>query len=545
MLQNAIVLMMDSLQFNYLGCYGGNWCKTPNMDRLAREGVLFENAYSEGLPTVPVRRAMHTGRFTLPVAGWVPLSMEDTTIADLCWGRPIDTALVFDCPMYRLPKFGYTRGFDKVWFLHGHCADYHFYSEDPLLHYKFEDFYDPAVIKETIRRGGGTTAHLDSMRHEIECYLRMRQTGLGTTPETRYISVLMKEAVRYLEQVDRNKQFYLWIDSFDPHEPWDPPSVYSEDKKCPYDPDYTGCQSFYAGCDVVPKDGSLDRHIEHVRMLFAELITICDTALGHLMDAMRRLGFEQNTLLLITADHGEPFGNGEHGHGITGKCRPWPYEELVHIPLIIRAPGLPAGRRVKGFVQSVDVAPTICDWLGIGVHPDMQGKSLLPLCRGEAESVRDWAIAGYYGYSWSLITDEWSYIHWLQPGQDPMQALFDMYAKTLNETSAYLNQLEGSKGAALAEVLNDMAEDKKNKPEYDAKASLSETEAAYKASITTDGADQWTCTPGSTVEIPETDELYKRKTDPFQLHNVIEQYPDEARAMLRRLKEIMAELRAS
>ena len=104
--RNAIVMMFDTLSAKYIGCYGNDWIKTPNIDRLAKEGALFENWYTEGLPTIPCRRAMLTGRFTLPVSGWVPLSMEDTTIADLCWGRSIDTALIFDCPMYRLPKFG-------------------------------------------------------------------------------------------------------------------------------------------------------------------------------------------------------------------------------------------------------------------------------------------------------------------------------------------------------------------------------------------------------------------------------------------------------
>ena len=65
MIKNAIVIMFDSLQFNYDGCYGNDWIKTPNMDRLAKEGALFENAYTEGLPTVPCRRSMHTGRYTL------------------------------------------------------------------------------------------------------------------------------------------------------------------------------------------------------------------------------------------------------------------------------------------------------------------------------------------------------------------------------------------------------------------------------------------------------------------------------------------------
>ena len=65
--KNVIVVMLDTLQFNYLGCYGNTRVKTPNIDRFATEGVVFENAYTEGLPTVPCRRAMLTGRYTLPV----------------------------------------------------------------------------------------------------------------------------------------------------------------------------------------------------------------------------------------------------------------------------------------------------------------------------------------------------------------------------------------------------------------------------------------------------------------------------------------------
>ena len=146
MKQNVIVVMLDSLQFNYLGCYGNTWIKTPNLDRLAREGVLFENNYIEGLPTVPCRRSMHTGRYFLHSKGWSALDMDDTTIADLCWGQPIDTALIFDCPMYRLPKFGYTRGFDKVHFIHGHEADHDYYRQDPLIHLNPMDYIDQNVL---------------------------------------------------------------------------------------------------------------------------------------------------------------------------------------------------------------------------------------------------------------------------------------------------------------------------------------------------------------------------------------------------------------
>ena len=107
--KNVIVVMLDTLQFNYLGCYGNTRVKTPNIDRFATEGVVFENAYTEGLPTVPCRRAMLTGRYTLPVKGWSQLDVSDTTIADLCWGQPIDSYLIHDPGRSDCPSSG-TRG---------------------------------------------------------------------------------------------------------------------------------------------------------------------------------------------------------------------------------------------------------------------------------------------------------------------------------------------------------------------------------------------------------------------------------------------------
>lgn len=97
-IKNVIFIMLDTLQFNYLGCYGNDVVKTPNLDKFAQNGFLFENAYSEGLPTIPVRRAIMTGRFTLPYSGWRPLTTEDTSITDMLWCREVQTALVYDTP---------------------------------------------------------------------------------------------------------------------------------------------------------------------------------------------------------------------------------------------------------------------------------------------------------------------------------------------------------------------------------------------------------------------------------------------------------------
>ena len=523
-MKNAIVVMFDSLQFNYLGCYGNNWIKTPNFDRFAREGVVFENCYTEGLPTVPCRRAMHTGRYTVQKAGWVALTMEDTTIADLCWGRPIDTALVFDCPMYRLAKFGYTRGFDKVWFTHGHEADHMFYGQDELIHKKPEDYLEERVMAEADKVLGEKA--VAPLLDEISSYLKQRQ--YWKSEEDRYVVKTMKKAVEYLEQVDRNKQFFLWVDSFDPHEPWDPPSVYL-DFPCPYDPDYTGKDQFLP--IMCPVEGVYtEPELRHVRMLYAELVTLCDKWFGYLLDNIRRLGFEENTLVLQVSDHGEPLGNGADGHGIMRKIRPWPYEELVHAPMMLRAPGVQAGQRIKAFVQSCDVAPTVCDWLGIGVHPDMQGKSLLPLVRGEVDKLRDFAISGYCKFSWSIITEDWSYIHWLKKGDASTNSAmsFEIY------------------GQGMAEAMGDSIDIEDPMMRNAIKGSeLSDEARKYKEAASLDGEDQWTCTPGSAAEVPEKDELYDRHTDPFQLNNVIDKHPDVAAALLGKLRERIAELRAS
>ena len=471
---------------------------------------------------------MHTGRYTLPVKGWSALDMDDTTIADLCWGTGIDTAMVFDAAPNRLPKFGYTRGFDKVYFLHGHEIDHEFYAKDPLYHLNPEDYNEEHALEAMDKLLGCNMR--DPTLQETACYLRQRQYWKSEEDQNCY--KLMREAVNYLERVDRNHPFYLWIDCFDPHEPWDPPSVYDPDMKCPYDPDFKGKDQFLP--IMGPVEGIYtEEELHHVRMLYAEKVTMVDRQFGYLLDQLRRLGLERDTLVLVVSDHGEPMGNGKHGHGIMRKCRPWPYEELVHAVMMLRAPGLPAGKRIKSFVQSVDVAPTVCEWLGIGVHPDMQGKSLLALARGEVDKVRDFAVAGYYRYSWSIITDEWSYIHWLKDDEKSVaESMFEIYGKGTLASSSHLAD-------------NPLA---KAGPQMNAEQRKAKNAAAtgYGEGVAAlDGEDQWTCTPGSIAEVPARDELYSRIDDIDQLNNVASRHPEVAAELLKKLRLFMSELRAS
>lgn len=519
--KNVVFIMLDSLQFNYLGCYGNKWIKTPNIDAFAKDATVFENNYTEGLPTIPCRRAMMTGRYTLPFSGWGPLDPEDTTIADLCWGRGIHAGLVFDTGPMNLPKYGFTRGFHDVIFKHGHEMDHYFFLNDKLYALDPKDYYEARHI--ILPDGNPRSIFALAVEEELECYLKQRQHYQGD--QDSYVGVLSTAAIDWLKNVDKTKPFLLWLDSFDPHEPWAPPSVWQK-TPCPYNPDYKGKDLF------LPLLGDVEglyneAELHHIRMLYAETVTMVDKYVGKVLNTIRELGIWDDTLIVITSDHGEPMGNGEHGHGIMRKCRPWPYEELSHTPLIVRMPGHGHGQRVKGFTQSCDMAPTIADWLNIGKvdikhgratlpvcsTDAFQGKSLLPLIRGEVSKIRDFAISGYFSSSWSIITEEYSFIHWLAEK-------FDFESKEMIE---YMQQTHG----AMENLILDSAK-------------------TYKTYFGKDNEEElWTCTPGSERIVPDGDCLFDRIKDPFQLNNIIKDKPEVAEELFRTLKRFMADLRSS
>ncbi len=132
----------------------------------------------------------------------------------------------------------------------------------------------------------------------------------------------------------------------------------------------------------------------------------------------------------------------------------------------------------------------------------MQGKSVLPLIDGSTEKLRDFAIGGYYGFSWSIITEDYSYIHWLPNECDT--------------TEEMLSKVYDGAGMAAGKGTKDLQTD-----------------------------EMWTCTPHSKVSIPEKDELYDRKTDAFQQNNIIGQNPDVAEELLKKLKLSIGELRTT
>jgi len=394
---NVIVVITDSLRIDHLGCYGNSWIQTPNIDRFAKGSTVFEHAYSEGLPTLPTRTAMFTGKYTFPFRGWQRLEHTDMTLAEVLWDKGYASALITDVYHMHKPQMGYGRGFDYVQWIRGQEG---------------EPFVVDSNVKVDVDRYHKPHHNDERVRDQLEQYLK--NVAHWKSDEDHFVAQVVKAGIKWLEEQPRKDNLFLWLDCFDPHEPWDPPEAFYKQYA---DPNYKGKELIHP----IPGDveGYLtEDELKFVLALYAGEVTLVDKWVGIFFDNLKEMGMLENTLIIYTTDHGEPFGE----HHIIRKARPWPYEELSHIPFILRHPKeIGKGKRLDAFVETCDVMPTILDFLGIDGPPVMQGKSLLPLISGEVEKVRNYGYSGYHARSWSIRSKEWSYILWLPESHAPKE----------------------------------------------------------------------------------------------------------------------------
>ena len=407
---NLIVIVADSLRYDHLG-HNGTRIKTPNIDALAAESAVFDQAYGENLPTMPCRIAWWTGRHLFPHRGWQNYEKDDISLAEYLWDKGFTSALITDVYHLHKPSFNSGRGFDTVCWVRGQ-------EYDPWI-------VDPSVRVDLARhhrfRGDAGDAHW-----KTACAQYLRNQSAMPKEEDQCLCRTIKEAIRWLENVTKKQKdmLFLWVDCFDPHEPWDPPSPFRE----MYDPGYHGHELI----DPVPGpiEGYLTpRELEHIKALYAGNVSWVDKWVGILLDRIRDLGLFDNSLIMFTSDHGEPFGE----HEVIRKTgESLGYEEAAHIPWIIRHPdGAGAGKRFRGFAQPPDLIPTALDCIGIPLltgdrepvpgsplppvrFPAITGRSLLPMMRSEVDSVWDFAVTANHGAVWNIRTEEWSFVYKLR-----------------------------------------------------------------------------------------------------------------------------------
>jgi arylsulfatase A-like enzyme len=354
---NIILVVSDTFRRDHLPCHGNSVVNAPSLQGFAEKSLIFEDCYAASFPTVPARADIMTGRYTFTYHDWGPLAPSETTMARVLSEAGYLTCAIGDTPFLVRDGYGYDNGF----------ADCH------------------------IIRGQRGPERADQ---------------LGRLSELDYCAPgTFSAAVRWLERHYRDK-FFLYVDTWDPHEPWDPPEYYVRQ----YDPGY-------AGERVGPcywewqEAGYSARDLEIAHACYMGEISMVDYWFGQLLERVRTLGLLENTAVIFVADHGFCFGE----HGLFGKARfRWDgnvpfmkgfairglmgfqyraplHQEVARVPLLMHIPGVAPGR-ISGLVSLPDLMPTILDLAQADIPQTVQGRSALPLARGEAGSIHDFVV---------------------------------------------------------------------------------------------------------------------------------------------------------
>jgi len=392
---NLICIVSDTVRADYLGCYGNDWVKTPNLDRLAREGILFKNAYVEGLPTIPERTVFFTGKYTIPFRTWQPLWPHDITLAQILGKKgvfQVETlgkenyvnSLITSTYHYTKPGMNFHRGFHSFKWIRGQEID--IYNTDPTHGRDFEK-YLPEDLRDGIVKRMSTGTHRGGAP-AIEWYHQYHQNVADRKCEEDYFPAqTFKAAIHWLEGNRVHDKFFLWVDEFDPHEPWDPPVRYY---KMYSNPSYQGPMPIWHYKGAAAKNYT-DDEIHEIKACYAGELSLVDHWIGELLNKIDKLGLRSNTVVVFLSDHGT--AHGEHGQLGKGLLT---YREITRIPLIIRHPQGPKGKRIDQLVWTPDFAPTILDILEIEAPRTMHGKSFWPLVTNEADTVRNHIFSGIF-----------------------------------------------------------------------------------------------------------------------------------------------------
>jgi arylsulfatase A-like enzyme len=458
---NILFIMADQLRWDHLGCSGHPYLKTPNIDALARRGVRFDRAYVTSGVCGPSRMSYYTGRYAVSHgATWnrVPLAVGEVTLGEMLRGAGVRLALTGKthvvpdrAGLARLQLDGGSElgalltqgGFEEIDRYDGHHSPGDESGYPAYLRSHGYDSADPWT--DFVIAAMGPDGQVASGWHMRNVHLPARVREPHS--ETAYMT---DQAIGFMRHAG-SQPWVLHLSYVKPHWPYMAPApyhaMYAFDQCLPVvrnDAELRGAHPVLAAYRQQEECVSFQRDdcVRIVRPAYQGLIAQLDHHLGRLFDAMAASGRLDDTLVVFCADHGDFLGDHWLGE------KELFYDTVQRVPLIVADPRREAdatrGTVEQRFVECVDIAPTILDALGVEAAAQrhrIEGRSLQPLLHGQACAPwRDFVFSELdYSYrearlrlkkdvhqcrAFSLRTDRWRYVHWL----DEPEQLFDLHA---------------------------------------------------------------------------------------------------------------------
>jgi arylsulfatase len=368
---NVLLITIDSLRPDFLGCYGNAEKLSPTIDLLAEEGVLFKSVISQGPRTPESFPALLSGQYTnRHLDQFEKLSGKRTMISEILKDNGYTTAAFHSSPYVSRIK-GFDRGFD--------------YFKDNIF-----------IFKKTMKM----------------YWIKKVLTRIKTIFTIPYVlgSVINKQVERWI--AENSKPHFLWVHYMDVHGPY-------ISRKGWYLKNRLKAGMLWRISTTYPNRLKEDQKQYLVRC-YKEEITHADSCIKELLDHVNL----DNTIVILMADHGEFMGE----HGFFGHPPYYLYDTLLKIPLIIKFPeSMKIGKKnIDRTVRSLDVVPTILDILNIKPEVGMDGESLLPLMKGDMDSYEcDVFVSEIWTNHLAIRKDNWKLIYWMKDGVKILR-LFDL-----------------------------------------------------------------------------------------------------------------------
>lgn len=379
-IRNVVMILLDSLNRHMLGCYGGIEFKTPNIDRLAARSTRFARHYVGSLPCMPARHDVLCGALDFLWRPWGSVEIWEDAITTRLHKAGVVSQLITDHPhLFETGGENYHVDFTAWDYQRGHEGD------------PWKTRPDPSWAGAP-KFGRGHMPYDDSRGHF---------RGEADFPGPRTLAA----GARWLEDnAGAHDRFFLMIDEFDPHEPFDTPEPYAS----LYDPDWQGPHMIWPPYVVGAQEKGVltERQAKQVRASYGGKLTMIDAWLGRMLDALDENNLWDDTLVILCTDHGHYLGEKD----IWGKPGAPLYQPIAHIPMLMAVPGAEPGI-CDALTTSVDLFATLEAIFGL--EPARQrthGVSLLPLLSGEATEVRAHVLAGVWGREVHLIEKDRKYV---------------------------------------------------------------------------------------------------------------------------------------
>lgn len=393
---NVLVVVIDSLRYDFAH---GDGARTPTLDALVREGLRFTRTYPEAMPTVPARNSILSGRRIFPFRGWhdheglvgspgwAPLSDIGPTLPAALRRAGYFTSYVTDNPFLGFSKpYAPLRGsFHRFRRVGGQVGGSRPLSSVP-----------PNVLRHWLHPAGRSARS----RRRVGLYLANSRPWEGEA--NTYAGRVFSHAIGALDEAAARGPFALFVDTYEPHEPWTPPARYLDrygDWRGPEPamPRYMRTSDWLGPREREPL-------LRRMRALYGAEVSLTDHWLGLLIERLHRLNLERATAIVLVSDHGILLGE----HGWTGKISSALYPALTRVPLVVVDPARRlAGSSSDWFASTHDIAPTLLSMAGVPAPRAMTGADLSRPFRGRQLPARPFAIGGY-GNHFYIRSERWA-----------------------------------------------------------------------------------------------------------------------------------------